>query len=188
MMNTRGIFIANGQSEILAAQSRDPSVAPLQPEKRLMLAVLECAVNDFQTYAMVPIGRGKQLFTEVAAWFSSSASGPFDFDGICEATGLDPGYIRNGLLDWYRSQRPARSENRGTTPKTAAYFAPVCEIAWTDPSPLRCGRRSNAWVECMTLAAQSHRKFGCEPPRNGRRDASARDDRPGDGSRGDGGC
>ena len=106
MMNKGGIFISNGQPEILAAENRDPSVAPLQPEKRLMLAVLECAVNDFRTYAMVPTGRGKQLFTEVVAWFSSSASGPFDFDGICEATGLDPGYIRKGLLDWYGSQRP----------------------------------------------------------------------------------
>lgn len=125
MMNTRGIFISNGQSEILAAHSRDPSVTPLQPEKRLMLAVLECAVNDFQTYAKVPTGRGKRLFTEVAAWFSSSASGPFDFDGICEATGLDPDYIRKGLLDWCGSQRP-RPDPRAVAraPKTAAYFAP----------------------------------------------------------------
>ncbi len=126
MMNTRGIFISNGQSEILAAQSRDPSVAPLQPEKRLMLAVLECAVNDFQTYAMVPTGRGKQLFTEVAAWFSSSASGPFDFDGICEATGLDPHYIRKGLLDWYRSQRPRPDPRTVARALKTAASLPLC--------------------------------------------------------------
>jgi len=125
MMNTRGIFSSNGQSEILAAQSRDPSVAPLQPEKRLMLAVLECAVNDFQTYAKVPTGRGQRLFTKVAAWFSSSASGPFDFDGICEATELDPDYIRKGLLDWYGSQRPRPDPGAvARAPKTAACFTP----------------------------------------------------------------
>lgn len=126
MINTRGIFSSNGQSEILAVPSRDPFLGPLQPAKRLMLAMLECAVHDFQTYAKVPTGRGKRLFMEVAAWFSSSAGGAFDFDGICEATGLDPDYIRKGLLDWYGSQRP-RPDPRAVAraPKTAAYFAPT---------------------------------------------------------------
>src|SRR5439155_5102022 len=41
----------------------------LQPEKRLMLAVLECAVSDFQKYATASSGRGRRLFADADAWF-----------------------------------------------------------------------------------------------------------------------
>lgn len=82
---------------ILRAQVGKPPTAPLEGEKRLMLAVLERAVEDFRTYANVPTGRGRWLLQEVTDWFQSSETGPFDFEGICQATGLDPDFIRKGL-------------------------------------------------------------------------------------------
>jgi len=97
MTSTKAIVIPNAQRKMCPAQVRDPSVAPLEAEKRLMLAVLERAVNDLRTYAIVPTGRGRGLFMEVEAWFDSSATGPFDFESICQATGLDPDFIRKGL-------------------------------------------------------------------------------------------
>jgi hypothetical protein len=97
MTNAEAIATPSGQGEVVTPQSRDGSPADLVPEKRLMLAVLESAVNDFRTYNMIPTGRGRQLFMEVAAWFDSSTTGPFDFEGICEATGLDPDFIRSRL-------------------------------------------------------------------------------------------
>lgn len=105
MRHNAEILTRNERSEILPAQVSDPSMAPLEPEKRLMLAVLECAINDFQTYAIVRTGRGRGIFMEVDAWFRSSATGPFDFEGICHATGLDPDYIRDGLRRWHDSKR-----------------------------------------------------------------------------------
>jgi hypothetical protein len=72
-------------------------MAQVEPLKRLMLAVLDRAVNDFRTYAAVPTRRGKRLFTDIDEWFHSSAEGPFDFETICQATGLDPDFIRKGL-------------------------------------------------------------------------------------------
>ena len=79
-----------------------------------MLAVLERAVDDFRTYANVPTGRGRWLFMEVAAWFDSSETGPFDFEGICEATGLDPDFIRKGLRSGYDTQRPRLHDVSGS--------------------------------------------------------------------------
>ena len=105
MMSTEATVLPNVQREMVWAQVRDPSMVPLEAEKRLMLAVLETAVNDFRTYAIVPTGRGRWLFMEVAAWFDSSTTGAFDFEGICEATGLDPDFIRKGLRSWYAMQR-----------------------------------------------------------------------------------
>jgi hypothetical protein len=96
-MTNAAIVIRDEQPEIFRAQVREGSIAPLQGERRLMLAVLERAVDDFRTYANVPTGRGRWLFMEVAAWFDSSETGPFDFEGICQATGLDPDFIKRGL-------------------------------------------------------------------------------------------
>jgi hypothetical protein len=105
-MTSTATIIRDEQDRTLPAPVRDLSVAPLEGEKRLMLAVLERAVNDFRTYATVPTERGRWLFREVAAWFDSSETGPFDFEGICQATGLDPDFIRRGLRSGHGIQRP----------------------------------------------------------------------------------
>jgi hypothetical protein len=82
--------------------------ASRQPEKRLMLAVLEAAVADVQTYAGVQSGRGRRIFTEAAKWIGSSdCDRPFDFESICTALGLDPSFIRSGLLRWCAARRRA---------------------------------------------------------------------------------
>jgi len=105
-MTSTAIAIRDEQDEILPAPVRDRYMAPLEGEKRLMLAVLERAVDDIRTYAHVPTGRGRWLFREVTAWFDSSATGPFDFEGICQATGLDPDFVRKGLRSACGTQRP----------------------------------------------------------------------------------
>jgi hypothetical protein len=120
-MTSTAIVIRDEQDEMLRAQVRDRSGPHLEGEKRLMLAVLERAVDDLRTYANVPTERGRWLFMEVAAWFDSPETGPFDFEGICEATGLDPDFIRKGLV------AGTRPSVRGcmTSPGATASSAPV---------------------------------------------------------------
>ena len=101
MATTAKTLTWNGQGEILPTQAPQLSMPRLEPVKRLMLAVLGRAVNDFHTYASVPTARGRRLFTEADAWFRSSTGGPFDFESICHATELDPDFIRNGLRSSY---------------------------------------------------------------------------------------
>ena len=80
--------------------------ASLQPEKRLMLAVLEDAVGTFQKYVTSSTRRGQRLFTEAEEWFATTATEwPFGFERICEALGLEPAYIRAGLGRWREAQR-----------------------------------------------------------------------------------
>ena len=97
MTGSAETLVGNGQGNILPAQVPRASVTTLEPVKRLMLAVLERAVVDHRTYATVPTARGRRLFTEIDAWFRSPAGGPFDFETICQATGLDPDFVRKGL-------------------------------------------------------------------------------------------
>lgn len=88
--------------------SGPPLVDPgprLGAEKRLMLAVLQGALRDFQTYALVPRGRGRRIFDDAESWFRAEGGGPFGFETICDAVGLDPDFIRDGLSRWRREQR-----------------------------------------------------------------------------------
>lgn len=73
----------------------------LEPEKRLMLAVLEDAVGCFQKYLFAWDRKGRTLFREIEAWILEEEGGwVFSFNGICEALGLSPGYVRHGLMHW----------------------------------------------------------------------------------------
>ena len=80
--------------------------ASLQPEKRLMLAVLEDGVGTFQKYSGASGRRARRLFAEAEDWFASDEmSWPYSFANICQALGLDVGYIRKGLRRWQTVQR-----------------------------------------------------------------------------------
>src|SRR6266566_3638947 len=70
-------------------------------EERLMLAVLESAVEDFQKYVLARKPRGKKLFQEAEEWFLERDSDElFSFENICDTLQLHPDYIRQGLLRW----------------------------------------------------------------------------------------
>lgn len=75
--------------------------AQMEPERRLMLAVLEDALACFQKHFSSRGGRGLRLFRETEEWiFRGDHSEPFSFANICEVVGFDPEYVRQGLLKW----------------------------------------------------------------------------------------
>ncbi len=68
------------------------------PAKRLMVAVLERALGEYETCAARTDWRGRRQLAEVEAWFASDDTGwPFSFVAICEALGLDILSVRAGL-------------------------------------------------------------------------------------------
>jgi hypothetical protein len=70
-------------------------------EERLMLAVLESAIEDFQKYVLARRPRGKKLFQEAEEWFLDKDSDEvFSFRNICETLQLHPDYVRQGLIAW----------------------------------------------------------------------------------------
>jgi hypothetical protein len=80
--------------------------ASLQPEKRLMLAVLEDAVGTFQKYVNARERNGQRLFSEVEEWFNSDdLQWPYSFVNVSQALGLDVSYMRRGLRRWRDRQR-----------------------------------------------------------------------------------
>src|SRR5262245_2126810 len=70
-------------------------------EERLMLAVLENAVEYFQKYVLARKPSGKQLFQEAEEWFLDKENEAlYSFENICETLGLHPDPIRKGLVVW----------------------------------------------------------------------------------------
>jgi hypothetical protein len=70
---------------------------PLEPEIKLMLAVLEDAIMCVQKYARN--GKKRRLFREAEEWLLEEADDwLFSFENICSVLGLDPSYLRHGLL------------------------------------------------------------------------------------------
>ncbi len=80
--------------------------AAFQPEKRLMLAVLEEAIATFQRHAVADTRRSQRLVEEVEEWLSGASDNwPFSFDNICDALGLDAEYLRAGMTRWKETER-----------------------------------------------------------------------------------
>ena len=77
------------------------SRAHLEPEKSLMLSVLEDGIACFQRYIFSLDSRGKSLFREAEEWINEENSDwLFSFESICEVLGFNPKYVRHGLLRW----------------------------------------------------------------------------------------
>lgn len=73
----------------------------LEPEKKLMLAVLGDAVACFQNYSFPCNAREEALFRDAEGWFlEEKREWLFSFESICDALGFDPEYVRQGLRCW----------------------------------------------------------------------------------------
>jgi len=70
-------------------------------ERRLMIAVLEDAVDVYRKQAGAQDARGQQLFHEAEEWIEDAdQSWLFSFQNICDVLGLDADYLRRGLRVW----------------------------------------------------------------------------------------
>jgi len=89
----------------------------LQPEERLMLAVLEDAVATLLGHGCTRTGRRRRVVEEVDGWVNSDATDwPFAFVRICDGLGIDPDYLRGGL------ERMRRVRDSGSTPSPLRRF------------------------------------------------------------------
>ena len=73
----------------------------LEPEKRLVLAILEDAILTFQDNHAARDGKKKRLFDQANVWiFNVSDDWVFSFKNICHVLEFNPEYIRKGLAQW----------------------------------------------------------------------------------------
>ena len=71
----------------------------LKPETALIAAVLEDAIHDYRKYRGARDHSGKERFREAEEWLMHDGNGwIFSFANVCDFLGLDPEYVRRGLL------------------------------------------------------------------------------------------
>jgi hypothetical protein len=86
---------------------------PLEPEKALLLAVLEDGVRTFQDNLFAETGKKRALLDEAREWlFTDGFEHVFSFSSVCSSLGLDPGYIRRGLKRWEEHTQAATTKKQ----------------------------------------------------------------------------
>ena len=79
-----------------------------QPERTLLLAVLEDGIRCFQENLFAAGGKRRTLFEEAKEWlFSDDADWFCSFISLCTLLNLEPNYIRRGLRQWEAQARKA---------------------------------------------------------------------------------
>ena len=85
---------------------------PLEPERSLLLAVLEDGVRCFQENLFAISGKRRTLFDEAREWiFSDDDSWFCSFVSICTLMNFDPDYLRRGLRHWEAEARKAAQKD-----------------------------------------------------------------------------
>ena len=72
-----------------------------EPERRLVVAVLEDAVECFQKHVRARDQKARQLFLDAEEWIGSEdRTWPFSFENICDLLQINAEYLRRGLIAW----------------------------------------------------------------------------------------
>ena len=141
----------------------------LEGEKRLVLSVLEDAVECFMKCIDSSTNKGQRLFREAEEWINlEDKKWVFSFDNVCEMLDVNPEYLRRGLREWKVRKLEAVERARVARAEQAALAAmqPQLETAEMQQAPV---------VKAAVVKAAA--KPQAAPARNLNRRSSASDRR-----------
>ena len=93
---------------------------PSEPERALLFAVLSDAIETFRKFAFSKSARDRRLFCQAKEWlWDQEADYFFSCENICELMGLDPCYLRRGLLHWAEKNKASTWEGNANKPPFA---------------------------------------------------------------------
>ncbi len=93
----------------------------LEGEKRLILSVLEDAVECFMKCIDAGTNKGQRLFREADEWIGhEDKRWVFSFDNVCEMLDINPEYMRSGLKRWKERKLEAIERRRAIAAEEAA--------------------------------------------------------------------
>lgn len=103
-----------------------------EPERRLVIAVLEDAVDCYRKYLGARDRKGRQLFIDAEEWFfSEEKTWPYAFVNVCDYLGINPEYLRRGLCAWKERILFERSQGKVVPLK------PTVDAAEIQDAPVR---------------------------------------------------
>lgn len=100
-----------------------------EPERRLVIAVLQDAVDCYQKHLLARDRKARQLFIDAQQWIDSEdRSWPFSFENVCDLLQINAQYLRVGLTAW-------RDRELGEKPR--AKVVPLTTRPIEEPTELR---------------------------------------------------
>jgi hypothetical protein len=88
-----------------------------EPERALMVAVLRDAITCLEKYGALKSSGNKRLFDESIEWIlSDDCEWLFSFNSVCEAVGVNPAYLRRGLVEMSERSSTQRRLRRKILP------------------------------------------------------------------------
>jgi hypothetical protein len=113
----------------------------LEGEKRLILSVLEDAVECFMKCIDSPTSKGQRLFRDADEWINlEDKHWVFSFDNVCEMLDINPDYMRRGLRQWKERkvealQRAAEAAANEEATPVAADESAAASLGVESPEP-----------------------------------------------------
>ncbi len=110
------------EPDVVLASELDTARSGLpEPERMLMIAVLEEAARCLTNYCTTTDRKQRILYEEARDWFASEdRSHLYAFENVCDVLGIDPAWLRRRIFD-VRNARRARA----LLPTTPATETPV---------------------------------------------------------------
>lgn len=98
----------------------------LEGEKRLILSVLEDAIECFMKCIESSTNKGQKLFRDAEEWINlQDKHWVFSFDNVCEMLDINPDYMRAGLQRWKAKKVEAIARRALEPVSPPAVAAPV---------------------------------------------------------------
>lgn len=102
-----------------------------EPERRLVIAVLQDAVDCYQKHLHARDRKARQLFLDAQDWIASEdRSWPFSFENVCDLLQINADYLRVGLKAW-------KEREVGQKPRAVVLPLQVRVAPATEPIELR---------------------------------------------------
>ena len=90
---------------------------PLEPEKHLLLAILEDALACYRKNIFARTAKKQAAYRDAEEWIFATDDERFlGFETVCSVLGIEPSYLRRGLREWKGRKEKARAN----TPAEAA--------------------------------------------------------------------
>ena len=84
-----------------------------EPERRLVIAVLQDAIECYQKHLFARDHKARQLFTDAEEWIMSEDRVYFfSFENVCELLEINPAFMRRGLVAWRERQVTQRGKGK----------------------------------------------------------------------------
>lgn len=131
----------------------------LEGEKRLVLSVLEDAVECFMKCIDSPTSKGQRLFRDADEWIAlEDRHWVFSFDNVCDMLDINPAYLRRGLRRWKERKVAALEQaalaraEAAANPQALAGGAPT-ELAVSVVKPVEAPKREAPKHEAPKIVA-----------------------------------